>query len=369
MNRSSVARELLRVARLLSAAEYPVGTSEKGKRALDALRDGIEAGEIWNADWKEINRTLSRSFENVKFDSEGLGQDVRRQLWPLVPYVSSMAGTKKGVGQTDKIIKKGAGGDPILEPVWSDIERRLVDFREALSSWLPILDLKKQVKPILKKGRKPSGKPLKEVYVAPMSAAGRAMVRGVLKDLVDDNYRNMVGRDTERYLNWAKRYVEERDGTDWPRDFFEGRSDAAYVVRHLVEFPVSVVHGMPFEVSLKSGVESKAKAMAEDAADELVERFLIKNEAKLGSVVGAKGDPSDAKVLFGRLEPFGFGGEIRFDFDDGTSFVVRNKAVMKWSGRKVFYQFPTTFHSVVFPDGKKKSMVPEKAMNEVWAKA
>jgi hypothetical protein len=65
---------------------------------------------------------------------------------------------------------------------------------------------------------------------------------------------------------------------------------------------------------------------------------------------------------------WGFEGELICVFHDGTQFTVRNKVVYKMSmGGNDFVQFPTTFHNVLWPDGKKISMVPEKQMNEEWA--
>jgi hypothetical protein len=123
-------------------------------------------------------------------------------------------------------------------------------------------------------------------------------------------------------------------------------------------------------VSLKKNYEAIVENMVTQAVDGMIETYVYKNTGKIASIVTVKGEPSKTAVSWGDITGWGFAGEIRFDFNDGTGFTVRNKAVWKsfqWGSD--FMQFPTTFHNVIFPDGKKQSMVPEKEMNEVWAKA
>jgi hypothetical protein len=63
-----------------------------------------------------------------------------------------------------------------------------------------------------------------------------------------------------------------------------------------------------------------------------------------------------------------YGGEIAFTFKDGSSFVVRNKTVFKFSQLGTpFEQYPTTFHKVILPNGKSMSQPSEKRMVEVFA--
>jgi len=57
------------------------------------------------------------------------------------------------------------------------------------------------------------------------------------------------------------------------------------------------------------------------------------------------------------------------EFSDGTSFTVKNAVVVKVNQFGTwFVQYPTTFHNVVFRNGKKKAKLSEKQMNEDWAR-
>ena len=82
--------------------------------------------------------------------------------------------------------------------------------------------------------------------------------------------------------------------------------------------------------------------------------------AKLGPIVQAKKSqhgadfnierkPNDIKVYGPSIE-----SNLNFKFTDGSSLVVRQKSVLKESIHgKLFYQFPTTFHNVIFSNGEK----------------
>lgn len=164
-------------------------------------------------------------------------------------------------------------------------------------------------------------------------------------------------------------FLERRDETQTVDDFY--RNGRAPDVRCLVEV-VGEKESLPWvqapkEYRLKSDARSVAKNKAIWLADYLGEKFLTKNIDKIGSIVHRKGGLTGGKSS-GHFEGFGFSGEILLEFADSTSFIVRNKAIMKYSLRgKQFEQYPTTFHNVVFPDGSMKKMVPQKDMNERWA--
>ncbi len=93
-----------------------------------------------------------------------------------------------------------------------------------------------------------------------------------------------------------------------------------------------------------------------------------KNSMKLSRIVNGKGNLKKASILRINVGPYDYGGELKFEFKDGSSFLVKNKTVFKRSHLGTpFYQFPTTFHNVVLPDGSKMSGVNEKTMLEVFA--
>ena len=60
-------------------------------------------------------------------------------------------------------------------------------------------------------------------------------------------------------------------------------------------------------------------------------------------------------------------GTIAFEFNDGSSFTVRNKVVMSYSKYNTpFYRYPTTFHNVKMPDGSTMSQPSEERMLDIF---
>ena len=82
---------------------------------------------------------------------------------------------------------------------------------------------------------------------------------------------------------------------------------------------------------------------------------------------GGKANLKSVKILSINKGHTNYGGEMMFEFKDGSRFVVRNKTVVKSSRLgTLFHQFPTTFHDVVLPDGSKFQSPSERNMAEVF---
>ena len=121
----------------------------------------------------------------------------------------------------------------------------------------------------------------------------------------------------------------------------------------------------------KGMLHKHATAIAEDMQNQ----FVSKNVEKLASIVERKGNISgDPHVLSIQTDRGNVVGEMKFHFNDGSSFVVRNKVVSQFrytnSGVSSFYQFPTTFHDAVLPNGHRMVGMPsEEQMNNIFATA
>lgn len=110
-----------------------------------------------------------------------------------------------------------------------------------------------------------------------------------------------------------------------------------------------------------------AHALAVRAADEARESFVFKNTARISEIAKRKGASPEAKLLY---IGSGYDSEIRFSFSDGSAFTLRNKTIWKRSsGGVTFAQFPTTFHDVVLPGGKKMASPSEARMLDIFARA
>lgn len=120
----------------------------------------------------------------------------------------------------------------------------------------------------------------------------------------------------------------------------------------------------------REAFERMVRSEAVRLADETREAFVLKNTARISEIATRKGSLPTAKLLHIGEGYGGYGGEILFSFPDGSSFVLRNKTVWKRSsGGVTFAQFPTTFHDVKLPGGKKMASPSEKRMLDVFSRA
>ena len=124
---------------------------------------------------------------------------------------------------------------------------------------------------------------------------------------------------------------------------------------------------------LKADYKTTLTAVGIDAANQMQQQFVAKNASKLASILDAKpaGIDGAPTILKAQATRYGvFEGDMRVSFTDSSSFEVRNQVVFKWSQYgKMFNQFPTTFHNVILPNGKRMADVSEESMNKVFSKA
>ena len=121
--------------------------------------------------------------------------------------------------------------------------------------------------------------------------------------------------------------------------------------------------------------QAKLQKLAAEQAKMMQEQFIDKNVMKLSSIVERKGNlQGEPTILSISTSDGSVTGELRFNFKDKSTFIVRNKVVSqyRYDGKNVtsFYQFPTTFHNAVLPNGKRMEGMPsEQQMNEIFATA
>jgi len=120
----------------------------------------------------------------------------------------------------------------------------------------------------------------------------------------------------------------------------------------------------------KADYEKIARSYAKRDADEARELFVHKNTTRISEIARRKDALPTSELLTMRGGgKTGYDSEILFTFPDGSSFELRNKTVWKTSPLgKFFAQFPTTFHNVILPNGKKMPPpLSEARMLDVFA--
>jgi len=243
---------------------------------------------------------------------------------------------------------------------------------EFLESWKHYLVIRKDLKQYIVKGRKVDpNAPKKEVFQpSHLDSASRQLIEKTLRKITDTTAPRVAESVAKRYIEWAKKFLNEHDGETPIRKFYRSNPDYGSFLMRFVEdvSPNAGRFGGQHYYEMRSDAVQNAKKIAEKRTTMMMDNFIVKNVAKIGPVMKIKGGLTGIDIINMGVSGPSISANIKVSFNDGTSFEVRNKAVMKWSWPKPFYQFPTTFHNVVFPDGKKKKMVPEKAMNTDWAK-
>ena len=392
----NMVRQLNLVAKDILAEEYPYGMNERAKEGYAKLLEGISRKQVWNAEYKEWKSyTLGRNFERV-IEEKSSAMPFLYQFENL--YGASLDSFVTLTNLKNKLIKfrkalKNADGDEFYNYIlahqygtdfeklrndprileirdnWNQVVARVEDFVKKLETWIPVADAFEEAKKYIVMGRKPIERPegyVPRIYVPPMAGASAvALVQKLLREIVANQRGGLIGRMTMRDIGSLSQYptdLEYRDAYKWFKDH-----GLEYYFSKVIENPSGPMFGVR---TMKSDYEAIVEKMVTRSVDEMIESYVYKNTQKIASIISVKGEPSRTAVSWGDIQGWGFAGEIIFEFNDVTGFTVRNKAVWKsteWGSN--FVQFPTTFHNVIFPDGKKQSMVPEKEMNEVWAKA
>ena len=220
-------------------------------------------------------------------------------------------------------------------------------------------------------------------YQAPLadSSAVKA-VHDTLKEMTDEMIPLMV---KERVKELREKCAEVEKLAEKPKDFYTlmvatTRDERIRERRRFLGQLISIMGGTVKEnwktqrATLDVGnYLPKLKAMATTEALGVQSSFLQKNVAKLASILqkksNIKGKPKILQMQYARGV---FEGDLQITFKDGASFRVRNKIVSQTRstanmvGYTQFYQFPTTFHDVMLPNGKAMGLPSEERMNTVF---
>jgi hypothetical protein len=221
-----------------------------------------------------------------------------------------------------------------------------------------------ELKPFIVKGAKPRAN-AKPVYVPPYSSfKALAEVKKVYDQIIDKMHDDIVKSIVEIDMKRADGLSKSLPSIS-VREFGK-LVDYELLGRHFVKSGSGISDYKLKEDRVRKQVVAK---YAEEAAKGIEDQFVSKNLAKVTSLVGEKGNLSEAKSLGVDTRSGVLSGEIRFDFADGSGFTIRNQLVSVWAyDREPYHRFPSTFHDIISKDGTKQKMKSEEWMNTVWAK-
>jgi hypothetical protein len=374
VNRASRVREANRIA----ADDYPIGLDEKRKHRVDDLRNAVVEKKIYNVPYQEAKRSLTSQLEQAT--SHGR---VPRRVWSLAYRLDSFGdnfrvlpkaivtlgnAAKWDVPPEDILAKLQPADAESIRSDWKGTKRDLLDYISMLKSWLPIKDLLEEAKGYIIKGREPSGNPPARYVPGAPTAQVVAFVKKELEALAAPLVPKLVEARTEELVRRVEEIAEKMPGVMQAHPEWQWRQSQAVKSIAGEGSAARMFMSVWNDGELKPDYKAVVHRLVELDVKAMAESFVAKNTGKLAPIVSRKGNLKGAKVLHGGLEGFGFWGEIRFEFEDGTEFTVRNKMVVKWSpGTGSFAQYPTTFHQVKLSDGTVKAMQSEEQMNEEWA--
>ena len=180
--------------------------------------------------------------------------------------------------------------------------------------------------------------------------------KGFAKDLetnFEDHYHVII----KKYQADAKRV-----GRTNPHDLYQTKQNY-HLNKILGNFLDSEFQrGGGYVYNLKKDYKSIIDKMAKQSAKEAVEGFVLKMKNKLSVIVGSRKIGVDVSGNSNR-------NTISFEFEDNSKFTVQNSIVLSYSVYgKPFYRYPTTFHNVILPDGKKLNNPSEAKIKKEFAK-
>jgi hypothetical protein len=243
-----------------------------------------------------------------------------------------------------------------IAPIWFDVCAEIVTLHEALEA-LKSKVVKRAVR---------SDEERADDYVPPMpTTAAAKLVEDILKALTDGLTADYATYLHNSFVTDVEIYRPKTRAERMQMHYMPGFTET--ILMPLVGDNWDSFNGV--YTTLKSDYKAILLKKAQSDADFAQRMFLYKNVLKLATIIERKDNFSKYTILEGRINSAGFQGEIVFEFADGSKFNVRNKVVAKYSvHNRPFFQFPTTFHFAVLPNGTiMKGQPSEEEMIEIFA--
>jgi len=338
------------------------------RQAFDEINAGIAQGAIMNPVYVSAKGTINNFLDAALRKPEWLCNAVWREnrekmgftlhdLDTVCPYANTIAGRLKRA----MAAKPKSEGDKLFLGWLIPLLQELAPLAVAVTA-LKDKVVKKQPKPVEDRHAK---------YVAPMATHATGQL--ILKAL--SNITNVIkGAYADQTYMWLVKMADDFAALSAEEQDKKSKHPALMSRIWNYNRPVgSYRPGQVFHKTLVPDYKTILRKDADEQAEFMQQEFLFKNAKKLGAIIDKKGVglTSEPKTHDIRVEQGSFQGDIDFEFADGSAFMVRNKVVTKVNHYGTWFrQYPTTFHNVTVPGGKKLSTLPsEENMVKVWAVA
>lgn len=355
--------------------DIPENKVKKFEDAVLKIQKGIDAGEIFNADYVDAKDTIGRIYEqifgiyywdnNKKFPhgpATWFHQDAYKETsWDVDSYLSSQS-IRKTAANVNTLVKLGKGTEYAVQ--FNEMKR----VADSFAAVVPVL---KELKSKTVKGRRPKEvDPNAPVKFSSKIGSDKAIklvteaFKEMLTPLLDDyqkQYEAMLDKDIKR----LKSLIKEKNG-QLQRDEYKKPGDLSMPQKMIFQDIFTFSAQGNFFVDIKPNAKIKTYAADEAAKvrDSIEKTFLSKNIRKLSAIIDSKSgkikieDQKQSNVTSNTIQCI-----MKFSFEDNSEFIVNNKIMINRSSTgKEFYQYPTTFHDVKMSDGTKLASPSEEKM-------
>lgn len=346
--------------------------------ALDAFEANINSTQpIYNPDYEYFKDQVNVVFQNT-FYKAYYREVPGAQAWYAYdnelfkdadcdPNLSIQS-IKKILAELDKMVKQGTGTTYV--PLFNEL-------KALATAYKALFDIYKAVKPRVVAGRKPKeikadakgnyvGRLGSKAAIDTVTTALKAQFTPLLDkfEAAQEAYTLKAFVSLATKLNGQTKVASDtltgfdkmlmQDGFDFKMEYERlgtNKSTSYYTELKAHSFP------------------PLAKKMAKRERDSIEAAFMQKNIAKLSNLVEQKGLQVKIDAVGNPVVERGsIQGSLKFTFPDSSSFVVLNKVIINYryetrgNSDTSFYQYPTTFHDVVLPDGSKLKFPSEEKM-------
>lgn len=340
------------------------------KGRLQSLCDELNkyrSGDVPNPRYLELKDKVNRFVE----DAMDLREPIL-DIWREAAYISGWdSGVVYGISGAHELLVKLKRVEQELAKNPSGPVRQILEWAVTLMRELkPVAEAVADMKTRAVKRKAAAPVDGRQKYVAPMmrGESGRLVIEA-LTDITNAIYTEFAEKVTASYIRDAERYLAAD---------MDGRRKSQSIIKTMPIWERTTQYAKSNQerhdaLQLKPNYKAVLAVEGEKAAKFMQEQFVIKNAKKLANIIDKKTSPLVGKPKIGSTRVDGngyFQGDLHIVFEDGSSFVVLNKVVFKYSiYGKPFLQFPTTFHDVTMPDGKPMGQPSEERMNTVFAVA
>lgn len=355
------------------------------ERAIDQLQAGQDAGEIANPVYLDardrLNRALESAWKRLEAPdyAELRGQDKLQDFFHgTYLSVSNGAGKLKKLQQLDH---------PMLGPY-----RRLIEETAPLIQMTAALKAK-VVKRRVKTDEERAEEEAQQFRLPVNASTTVKKVHALLAEVVAEHFETLKTSLESSYQDSLEKFLQARDKAEqdperaqlpYHRRGYSPSEHASFM--HLGKrvtnvHLVALLHtfldeGDHPQRSLESywsrrpDWQALVQAKAQKEAEAIRDYFIFKNLNKIASLIESKGNLAQSDIIGHRLSLEALEGQLRFSFEDQSSFEVALSyvRVVNQYGT-AFTRHPITFHNVFLPGNVKMPSPSEERMHTVFLTA